>query len=61
MEILTSLFSLSKGFFPAFVGSIIAVWRKRKEVKFEEMTAYQKFAMLFVIVCAIVIGVCIGK
>lgn len=61
MELITSLLSMSKGFFPAFLGSLIAVWRKRKEVKFDEMTAYQKASMLIVVICAIVVGVCIGK
>lgn len=61
MELVTSLLTFAKGVFPATVGSIIAVWRKRKEVKFEEMSAYQKVSMLVVIISAIVIGVCIGK
>ena len=61
MELVTSLLTFAKGVFPATVGSIIAVWRKRKEVKFEEMSMYQKASMLVVILCAIVVGVCIGK
>lgn len=61
MELVTSLLTFAKGVFPATVGSIIAVWRKRKEVKFEEMSVYQKVSMLVVIISAIVIGVCIGK
>ena len=61
MELVTSLLTFAKGVFPATLGSIIAVWRKRKEVKFEEMSMYQKTSMLVVILCAIVVGVCIGK
>lgn len=61
MEFLTTALTFSKAIFPAVLGSIIAVWRKREEVKFSEMNAYQRFSFAFVILFAIVIGVCIGK
>ena len=61
MEILTSLLTFAQGVFPATLGSIIAVWRKRKEVKLNDMSAFQKVSLIFVVLCAIVIGVCIGK
>lgn len=61
MELVTSLLTFAKGVFPATIGSIIAVWRKRKEVKLEDMSTFQKFSMVFVVISAIIIGVCIGK
>ena len=61
MELVTSLLTFAKGVFPATVGSIIAVWRKRKEVKLEEMNDFQRMSLVIVIICAIIVGVCIGK
>lgn len=61
MELVTTLLVFAKSIFPATVGAIIAVWTKRKEVKIEEMSAVQKASMFVVMICAIVVGVCIGK
>ena len=61
MELVTSLLTFAKGVFPATVGSVIAVWRKRKEVKLEEMNDFQRMSLVIVVICAIIVGVCIGK
>lgn len=61
MEFLTSLIAFTKTVFPAALGSVVAVWRKRNEVNFREMDAYQRLSMLLVALFAIVVGVCIGK
>ena len=61
MELITSFLAFTKGIFPAAIGSVIAVWRKRNEVNFREMDAYQKASMILVALFAILVGVCIGK
>ncbi|WP_378347347.1 hypothetical protein [Acinetobacter baumannii] len=61
MEFLTSFIAFAKGVFPAAVGSVIAVWRKRNEVNFREMDAFQKASMISVALFAILVGICIGK
>ncbi|AYD82387.1 hypothetical protein Aci011_054 [Acinetobacter phage vB_AbaM_B09_Aci01-1] len=61
MEFLTSFIAFAKGIFPATIGSVVAVWRKRNEVNFREMDAYQKASMILVALFAILVGVCIGK
>lgn len=61
MELVTSFLAFAKSIFPTVIGSVIAIWRKRNEVNFREMDAYQKASMLLVALFAIVVGVCIGK
>ncbi|AJK27157.1 hypothetical protein BRC2024_KCUCJSVR_CDS_0131 [Acinetobacter phage vB_AbaM_KissB] len=61
MEFITSFIAFAKGVFPAAVGSVIAVWRKRNEVNFREMDAYQKASIILVALFAVLVGVCIGK
>lgn len=61
MELITSLLTFSKAIFPATLGSLIAVWRKRKEVEFTNMSVYQKASIVITAICAVIIGVCIGK
>lgn len=61
MEFLTSFIAFAKSVFPAAIGSVIAVWRKRNEVNFREMDAFQKASMLAVALFAILVGICIGK
>lgn len=56
-----ALLALSKANAPAIVGALLAVWRRKDGVKFEEMDAMQKIQTILVALCAIVIGVCIGK
>lgn len=61
MEFLTGFLTFAKGVFPATLGSILAVWKKRKDVKLSEMSASEKLSMVVVVVAAIIVGVCIGK
>jgi len=61
MEILTSFLAFFKGIFPALMGSLIAIWRKKDGVHFGDKTLGQKLTLTFVIVCAMIVGVCIGK
>lgn len=61
MELITGLLAFSKGIFPATLGSLIAVFRKRKEVDAKDMDNYQRVTLFVVVVSAIIVGVCIGK
>lgn len=61
MEFLTSFLAFAKTVFPATLGSVIAVWRKRNEVNFKEMDAFQKASIFLVALFAVLVGVCIGK
>lgn len=60
MELITSFLTFASGYFPATLGSLIAVWRKKQDVKFRELDNAQKFSMIAVAIVAIIIGICIG-
>lgn len=48
-NILTWLISFLKLLFPSFIGSCIAVWYKRSEYSFKDLTIYQKiFLVIYV-------------
>lgn len=61
MEFLASFIAFATGVFPATIGSVIAVWRKRNEVTYREMDVVQKASIVLVALFAIMVGVCIGK
>lgn len=56
-----ALLTLAKANAPAIIGALLAVWKRKDGVSFDEMDAMQKAQTLLVALCAIVIGVCIGK
>ena len=56
-----ALLTLAKANAPAIIGALLAVWKRKDGVSFDEMDAMQKTQTLLVALCAIVIGVCIGK
>lgn len=49
-----------KGLFPAFIGSVLAVWYKRDDVEFKELRASHKLFIAVVIMGAILVGVSLG-
>lgn len=49
-----------KGLFPAFIGSVLAVWYKRTDVEFKDLKASHKLFIAVVIMTAILVGVSLG-
>lgn len=60
MELIVSIISFLKAVFPATVGSIIAVYRKRDDIDFKQLNAFDKFLTVLVAIGAIIVGICIG-
>lgn len=56
----TSLIGLLKFLYPSLIGSALAVWYKRNDIKWKEKTLYEKIFYSFVGIAAIVVGVTIG-
>lgn len=56
----TSLIGLLKFLYPSLIGSALAVWYKRNDIKWKEKTLDEKVFYSFVGVAAIVVGVSIG-
>ncbi|QEP53226.1 putative holin [Acinetobacter phage BS46] len=56
----TSLIGLLKFLYPSLIGSALAVWYKRNDIKWKEKTLDEKIFYSFVGIAAIVVGVSIG-
>lgn len=56
----TSIISLLKFLYPSLIGSALAVWYKRNDIKWKEKTLAEKLFYSLVGVGAIVVGVSIG-
>lgn len=56
----TSLIGLLKFLYPSLIGSALAVWYKRNDIKWKEKTLDEKVFYTFVGIAAIVVGVSIG-
>lgn len=56
----TSIIGLLKFLYPSLIGSALAVWYKRNDIKWKEKTLYEKIFYSFVGIAAIVVGVTIG-
>lgn len=56
----TSIIGLLKFLYPSLIGSALAVWYKRNDIKWKEKTLDEKIFYSFVGIAAIVVGVSIG-
>lgn len=56
----TSIIGILKFLYPSLIGSALAVWYKRNDIKWKEKTLYEKIFYSFVGIAAIVVGVTIG-
>ena len=56
----TSIIGLLKFLYPSLIGSALAVWYKRSDIKWKEKTLDEKIFYSFVGIAAIVVGVSIG-
>lgn len=59
-NIITGVMVFLKGLFPAFIGSVLAVWYKKDDIQFKELKASHKAFICLVIFCAILVGVSLG-
>lgn len=56
----TSIIGLLKFLYPSLIGSALAVWYKRNDIKWKEKTLDEKIFYSVVGICAVVVGVSIG-